>query len=366
MGYSKSDFRISKHSLKRLAIAMTCLTIGLGEAAAQEAPGGDVSSQSTASDAPPITVPLTGESTIGELLSHPALRTFTTHILPWANRNYQEDMPLTQIARLLPYHSDVNLETVLSGLNRLIELQQHGAPVFHEIYSEEERARRSDLDEAGLFFFPGKPGAPFAIIAPGGGFSYVGSVHEGFPYAMVLAELGFNAFVVTYRTGQGGQVATQDMARAVDYVIANSTVLQVATDGYSVWGSSAGARMAAYIGSHGPDAFGANTTKRPSTVVMAYTSHRDIGEIEPPTYVIVGERDGIAPPSSTRPRVNALKKLGTDVVFRVIPDIGHGFGAGTGTAAEGWIRDAASFWQAHLSKKSLDLLPAHQNQEASN
>lgn len=366
MGLSKSDIHFSMHSLKRIAVAMTCLTIGLGEAAAQQSPTGDVISQSTVFGARPITVPLTGESTIGELLSHSALRTFATHILPWANRNYQEDMRLTQIARLLPYHSDVNLETVLSGINRLIELHQQGVSVFHEIYSEEERARSSELDEAGLFFFPGNPGAPFAVIAPGGGFSYVGSVHEGFPYAVTLSQLGFNAFVVTYRTGQGGQVATQDMTRAVDYVMANADILKVSREGYSVWGSSAGARMAAYIGSHGPDAFGAKTTKRPSTVVMAYTSHSDIAETEPPTYVIVGERDGIAPPSSMLPRVNALKKLGTDVVFRVVPDIGHGFGAGTNTPAEGWIREAASFWQAHLPENSLRLLPAHQNQETSN
>ncbi|WP_316862031.1 alpha/beta hydrolase [uncultured Cohaesibacter sp.] len=366
MVHSKSDFRTGKHSLKRLAVAMTCLTIGLGEAAAQHSPTGDVISQSTVSDAPPITVPLTGESTIGELLAHPALRAFTTHILPWANRNYQEDMPLTQIARLLPYHSAVNLETVLSGVNRLIELHQQGVTVFHEIYSEVERARRSDLDEAGLFFFPGKPGAPFAVIAPGGGFSYVGSVHEGFPYAMVLADLGFNAFVVTYRTGQGGISATEDMARAVDYILANADILKVSREGYSVWGSSAGARMAAYLGSHGPSAFGANTTKRPSTVVMAYTSHSDIGETEPPTYVIVGERDGIAPPSSMLPRVNALKQLGTDVAFRVVPDIGHGFGAGTGTAAEGWIQEAASFWREHLPKNRLSPFPALPNKGTSN
>ena len=160
MGYSKSDFRIGKHSLKRLAIAMTCLTIGLGEAAAQESPGGDVSSQSTVSDAPPITVPLTGESTIGELLSHPALRTFAAHILPWANRNYQEDMPLTQIARLLPYHSDVNLETVLSGINRLIELHQQGVSVFHEIYSRKSEHGGQILMKRGCSSFPADPVPP--------------------------------------------------------------------------------------------------------------------------------------------------------------------------------------------------------------
>jgi hypothetical protein len=30
--------------------------------------------------------------------------------------------------------------------------------------------------EAGLFFFRGKPGAPFAAISPGGGLAYVGSL----------------------------------------------------------------------------------------------------------------------------------------------------------------------------------------------
>ena len=45
-------------------------------------------------------------------------------------------------------------------------------------------------------FFRGRPGAPFAVICPGGGFSYVGSIHEGFPHALALSRMGYNAFVV--------------------------------------------------------------------------------------------------------------------------------------------------------------------------
>ncbi|PLW76604.1 alpha/beta hydrolase [Cohaesibacter celericrescens] len=305
-------------------------------------------SPTVAANAPPGIQPLTPDSTISDLLNHPDFRGFARHLLPWADTRYDESLPLRQISRLLPYHSSVDPETVLSGLNRLVELNRQGVSVFHEIYSEQERVQKPDLDEAGLFFFPGKAGAPFALIAPGGGFSYVGSVHEGFPYAISLAELGFNAFIVTYRTGQGGRAATEDMARTVDYIMANADALKVASAGYSVWGSSAGARMAAYLGSHGPSAFGANTTKRPSTVVMAYTSHSDLGDIEPPTYAIVGERDGIAPPVNMQRRVKALQNLDTDVSFRIVPDIGHGFGAGTNTPAQGWIKEAAEFWQAHL------------------
>ena len=36
------------------------------------------------------------------------------------------------------------------------------------------------------------------MIAPGGGFTYVASVHEGFPYAVEINKRGFNAFVLLY------------------------------------------------------------------------------------------------------------------------------------------------------------------------
>ena len=39
-----------------------------------------------------------------------------------------------------------------------------------------------------LFFLRGELGAPFAVIAPGGGFAYVGSVREGFPYAVDISK----------------------------------------------------------------------------------------------------------------------------------------------------------------------------------
>ncbi|WP_417721133.1 alpha/beta hydrolase [Salipiger sp.] len=329
----------------RLATALLIASASFGAANAQghemyERPGNLNSAQ--------IASPLAADDTIGDVLNRQDFRGFASRLLPWANRTYDESMPLRDFARLLPYHSDVRPDVVVAGLNRILALAQAGWPVFHEIYSEEERLASPTLNEAGLFFFPGRAGAPFAAIAPGGGFSYVGSVHEGFPYAMTLNDLGFNAFVVTYRTGQGREIATADMARAVDYIMTNADTLGVARDGYSTWGSSAGARMAAYIGSHGPEAFGGVTAQRPATVVMAYTGHSDVGPDEPPTYAIVGVHDGIAPPSSMRPRVDTLKRQGAEVAYRVVPDIAHGFGDGTGTTAEGWVTEAAGFWRANL------------------
>lgn len=38
-----------------------------------------------------------------------------------------------------------------------------------------------------------------------------------------------------------------------------------------------------------------------------------------------------------------LGELGIDTEFHVYPRLSHGFGIGTGTAAEGWLDDAAAF-----------------------
>ena len=64
---------------------------------------------------------------------------------------------------------------------------------------------------------------------------------------------------------------------------------------------------------------------------MAYTGHSEYSTHEPSTFVVVGERDGIAPPSVMERRVHALRRLGTEVEFHRYRDVGHGFGPGIGT-----------------------------------
>jgi predicted esterase len=78
---------------------------------------------------------------------------------------------------------------------------------------------------------------------------------------------------------------------------------------------------------------------------MAYTAHSDLSINEPPTFVAVGEQDGIAPPSAMERRIAALRRAGTEVEYREYPNLGHGFGPGTGTSAEGWLVDAIRFWE---------------------
>lgn len=293
---------------------------------------------------------LTIHHRIRDVLEHPAFAGHARLVLPWDDRTYDEDMPLSDIGSLLPYHSHVDPEVVVDSLNRMIDDVGSGKTVFFDFYTEAQKRSDPSKRHTGLFFFRGRPGAPFALVAPGGGFAYVASVHEGVPCAKAISESGYNAFVLKYRVERGGAGATEDMAAALSYIFRDASALAVGTRDYSVWGSSAGARMAAAIGSHGVASFGGDPLPKPSAVVMAYTGHSDYGPSEPPTFAVVGAQDAIAPPASMERRIAALRKSGTRVEYHKFPNLGHGFGSGTGTSAQGWIANATRFWEGSMRR----------------
>ncbi|KAH0790939.1 alpha/beta hydrolase [Histomonas meleagridis] len=280
----------------------------------------------------------TTSSTIGDVLKTPCFNGFAQYLLPleWG---YDEKMPLSRVSSLLPYHSHIDANRSVEILNYMYTLAQSGQKIFYKL----------NRKDAGLFFFKGKPGSPFAVFCPGGAFSYVGSIHEGFPFGIELSKKGYNAFVIQYRTGSA-QGACMDLAEGISYIFHQKDQLQVDTNGYSVWGFSAGARMAAYLGTYGPSGFGGDDLPRPSTVVMGYTGHSEYSRNDPPTYVAVGAHDGIANPRVMERRVEKLKSMGIPAEFHMFPSLGHGFGLGIGTTAEGWVDDAIRFWEEHRVK----------------
>lgn len=285
--------------------------------------------------------------TIQALINHPAFKGFGQHLLTRHGDISNQSLPISRIRSLLPYHGFVDVNTVLAGLNHMVDDAAAGKTIFYDFYMEQQK--RSDPTKAstGLFFFRGEPGAPFAVICPGGGFSYVGSVHEGFPYAMELSKKGFNAFVLRYRIGQGGNIATSDLAAALSYIFANAEALGVGTASYSLWGSSAGARMVAAIGSHGAAGFGGGNLPGPATVVMAYTGHSAFSKSDPPTFVTVSADDRIVNVATVENRVQAMREAGIDVEYLKFRNAGHGFGLGVGTDADGWFEHAIRFWEKY-------------------
>ena len=67
-----------------------------------------------------------------------------------------------------------------------------------------------------------------------------------------------------------------------------------------------------------------------------------------PTFVAVGTNDWIADWRGIKARTDALSALGIPTEFHAYKGLGHGFGLGTGTIAEGWIQEAIQFWEKQM------------------
>ena len=85
-----------------------------------------------------------------------------------------------------------------------------------------------------------------------------------------------------------------------------------------------------------------------AAVVMQYTGYSTASPQDPPTYNCVGSDDGIASWRTMQNRLQRLSAMGIPTEFHVYEGLEHGFGIGTGTVAEGWIKDAIKFWEANM------------------
>ena len=281
------------------------------------------------------------ESTrIDEVTSYPAFDDWGRMIFP-VDTGYYSGGTLGSLR--LTWYSNIQPAKTVEIVNYMREKADAGEQIFYRIYTDEEIAADPWKADTGLFFFRGHPGAKTAICNAGGGFAYVGAMHDSLPHALELSKKGYNAFALIYRPG--AQTACQDLARAIVFLHENAAKLGIDMAGYSLWGGSAGARMAAWLGSLGTEYFGEQSYPRPAAVIMQYTGLGEVYGNEPPTYNCVGTNDGIASFKTMERRINTIKANGTDAQIEVFTGLGHGFGLGQGTVAEGWIDNAVKFWE---------------------
>jgi acetyl esterase/lipase len=291
---------------------------------------------------------ITTHDSVQHVVNHPAFKGFGNYILPWDDNTYYYDTPLVDVRLLLPYHNHVDPDIVVSAINHMIDEINDGKTIFYDLYTEQQKQKDPTKEPTGLFFFRGKPGAPFAIVCPGGGFAYVGSLHEGFPLALEISKKGYNAFVIRYRIGSE-QWAAEDLAAAIAHIFRNAETLQVSTKDYSLWGGSAGARMVGDIALSGVSAYGGGNLPKPATAVIAYTGQSTYLSDFSPAFITVAANDRIANVNTVERRVENLRNAGVNVEYRRYQSAGHGFGLGTGTDAEGWVDLAVGFWQQHMN-----------------
>lgn len=285
----------------------------------------------------------TRESRIEDVQNDPAFDGFGRLLFP-TNTYYYSGDTLEELE--FTYYSHIDPEETVEIVNTLRDRVEAGQTVFYDIYTEQEKKADPAKRDTGLFYFKGNPGEKFAICNAGGAFAFVGAMQDSFPHALELSKKGYNAFALIYRPG--AQTACEDLARAITFIFDHAQELEVDTACYSLWGGSAGARMAAWLGTYDPAAFGGDDLPRPGTVVMQYTGLGEYSEEDPPTYACVGDRDGIAPWQIMKARLDAMRADGIPTEFHRYPGLGHGFGLGTGTSAEGWLDDAVDFWEQQM------------------
>ena len=283
-------------------------------------------------------------STVGDVISDPCFEDFGRLLFP-VDRTVSENMTLEEISTgsIYIWYNYIDPDKTVEIIQNLHDRAAAGDQIFYDIYSEEEKAADPSKEDTGLFFFRGNPGEKFAVVNAGGGFVYVGAMQDSFPHALELSKMGYNCFALIYRPDD----PYTDLAQAITFIYDHAAELEVNPENYSLWGGSAGARMAATLGNG--DAlyhFGRYDIPQASAVIMQYTGYSTVSEKDAPTYVCVGTNDGIVSWRTMQSRLQSLGALGIPIEFHSYEGLPHGFGIGTGTIAEGWINDAAAFWEA--------------------
>lgn len=276
---------------------------------------------------------------IADIINNPAFGDYGRYIFP-LNKHYYSGKTLGDLR--LTWYSNINPLRTVDIINYMLAEVNGDGQIFYPIYPDDDPR----VKDTGLFFFRGKSGAKFAVCNSGGGFVFVGAIHDSFPHALELSRRDYNAFALIYRPG--AETAYEDLARAIAFIHDNAERLGIDVSSYSLWGGSAGARMVALLGSCGTESFGEKKYPRPSAVIMQYTGLSEVTGREPPTYACVGTLDGIAPYRSMQSYVNRIKANGTDAMIEIFPGLSHGFGLGENTIAEGWLDNAVKFWEAHM------------------
>lgn len=287
------------------------------------------------------------DTTVAEVVSDDAFEGFGRLLFP-VDRYVDGSLTLQQVTGggVYVWYSAFNPERTVEVLNRLKADAQAGHQVFHPIYSESEIAADPSKADTGLFFFRGDEGAETAIMNAGGGFSYVAALHDSFPHALEVSKLGYNAFALIYRPDD----PYADLARAIAFLHDNADDLGITFGRYSLWGGSAGARMAATLGNADNLVLltGRSDIDQAAAVITQYTGYSAVSPHDAPTYVCVGMNDGIANWRGMQSRLDTLSAFGIPTEFHAYEGLSHGFGLGTGTKAEGWINDAIAFWENQM------------------
>jgi len=273
-----------------------------------------------------------------------------------------DQLTLQQISA---FFSSWNSGSIAKGLQYLTE-RCHSGPVFYR-YREDT--------STGIAAFRLPQCRKCVIICPGGGYTNVCSIAEGYPIAEAINRMGYAACIVHYRTHKEASSPNpmDDLARAIRFIMEHAEELNVDMADYALMGFSAGGHLAA---SFGTEALGFQHYGLPAPKCMIlgypvitmgayahegsrdlllgkeadqalrdhYSVEKQVTAAYPPTFVWQCEADAAVPIQNSQLLVQALAANGVEHTYEVFPGDAHGWGLGEGTAAEGWLERAIRMW----------------------
>ena len=246
---------------------------------------------------------------------------------------------------------------------RKMQLWEHGAP---------GALGTAESDQPSLEYFPpwgNNPSRTCVIVAPGGGYVFLASNHEGRQVANWFNALGLCAFVLTYRLGPRYHypIELEDAQRAIRLVRLRAAEFHVDTNRIGMMGFSAGGHLTSMAGTHF-DAGNPNAedpiyrvSSRPDFLILAYPlismrpPYAHMGSVHallseqpdqklqellsnelqvtpqtPPTFLFATSDDDTVPVENSVMFYMALRKAGVPAELHVFEHGPHGVGLDLG------------------------------------
>lgn len=320
-----------------------------------------------------------GSHSFAWCIGHPAFEGFGPCSSPFAEGSfvYRVTSPLkiSYLCRCLGYQTGA----VVDGMNFIIDQKEADALQLLDIYMDEEKQQDPSKKKTKLIFIPGEKGAPFALVCAGGGLNAVVMMQEGFPIAQRLHEEGFNVFLLRYRVGLHAgedkenartiklERAMEDVRAAYGVIFAHADSLGYSVEDYAMWGFSAGGQITVSWALNPRYNFRHTEMPGPAMISSAYSPVEGFqimkmdeivfDEKTPACYFSLGEKDSYFPNQTgilkTYPALfKAHETVAVVDTYESENAVGHGFGRGDGTPAEGWMDTAIALWRQQIDKKT--------------
>ncbi len=247
-----------------------------------------------------------------------------------------------------------NANDSVYGLKALEKEGNNKYQVYYPSYTRKEIKDNKALKQVGFFALrnhKSEEKTPFVINIAGGGFTSVCTMVESLPVSAKFQEYGYTSFALTYRISKTfGECdnldnVLSDIAKSISIIRDKADEFNIDPDKYIITGFSAGA----YIASSWCDkdiGYKKYNLPSPTSVNLLYGYNLESvlkDSFDIPTYSLLCKNDQYFNSSDYESIIKHYENNNINHSIKIV-DCLHGFGLGTNTEAEGWVKDSLDFY----------------------